>query len=98
MAMAEVRYDLGRCDAARRHDPALWRAHVKAAQIDLQCTGRIAEAIVGKRRRTSIACIDGGGIDVNDACIRPARRLRRNGSIVVGRDAREIIARQEAAL
>ena len=45
MVMAEVRYDLGRCDAARRHDPALGRAHVKAAQIDLQCAGRIAEAI-----------------------------------------------------
>ena len=98
MVMAEVRYDLGRCDAARRHDSALRRAHVKAAQIDLQCAGRIAEAIVGKRRCTSITCIDGSGIDVDDARMKPRRRLRRDGGVVVGHDAREIIARQEAAL
>ena len=98
MTMTEVRYDLGRCDAARRYRPALGRAHVEAAQIDLQCAGRIAEAIVGKRRRTLIACIDGGGIDVDDACMKPRRRLRRDGGIVVGRDAREVVARQEAAL
>ena len=98
VTMTEVRYDLGRCDAARRYRPALGCAHVEAAQIDLQCAGRIAEAIVGKRRRTLIACIDGGGIDVDDACMKPRRRLRRDGGIVVGRDAREVVARQETAL
>ena len=96
--MTEVRYDLGRCDAARRYRPALGGAHVEAAQMDLQCAWRIAEAIVGKRRRTLIACIDGGGIDVDDACMKPCCRLRRDGGIVVGRDAREVVARQEAAL